>query len=90
MLCEASVRTHGSFMDIGCDAADGRAAISQQTFRKWLSRWLLVREKLEHQVSTEIEEGSLPTVCEAELAAAEVSETPLVDSVQEAANKGWL
>ncbi|XP_075738423.1 transient-receptor-potential-like protein [Rhipicephalus microplus] len=54
------------------------------------TRTAVLREKLEHQVSTEIEEGSLPTVCEAELAAAEVSETPLVDSVQEAANKGWL
>ncbi|KAL1434873.1 hypothetical protein MTO96_001752 [Rhipicephalus appendiculatus] len=59
------------------------------------TRTSVLREKLEHQVSTEIEEekpvdAGLPTVHEAEQATG-VSETPLVDSVQDAAaNKGWL
>lgn len=54
------------------------------------TRTSVLRETLEHQVSTEIEDAPLPTVREAEQAA-NVSETPLVGSVQEAAaNKGWL
>ncbi|KAH7969836.1 hypothetical protein HPB52_022357 [Rhipicephalus sanguineus] len=52
------------------------------------TRTSVLRETLEHQVSTEIEDAPLPTVREDEQAA---NETPLVGSVQEAAaNNGWL